>query len=354
MDYVRREYIQFPGYHFFIGHQKIGCLDVACEFNHAFDMSKTHLSSDDAFWCLSSHSLNEYLKMGGNPKSAEKITFGINPELFAPTIPKKKFETQKGFIFLSTGLPTQGDGLNLLIAAFVEEFSAYDDVCLVLKLPCHDERFYSTQSIDTWLYQWRQPLDIVNTSDRNLDLWINASAGKKGNMSPEILIIQENEKDVTNVASYYTGCDCFVKPMRTSGFDLSIIEAMACGKPVITTRYGSVLDYCNQENSYLIDHQMTPLVMDKQGNMDFTFLRWSEPDKDTLKHQMRYVYETRQEAKQVGLSAAEHIRSNHTWNKTAQKFVKFLLNASSHSELQEFSDGLTDLTPRNLYLSTKN
>lgn len=353
MDYVRREYVQFPGYHFFIGRQKIGCLDIACEFNHAFDMSKTYLSSDDVFWCLSSHSLNEYLKMGGNPKSTEKITFGINPELFAPTIPPKKFRTQKGFIFLYTGLPTQGDGLNLLIAAFVEEFSVYDDVCLVLKFPCHDDNFYSERSIDTWLYQWRRPLDIANTSDRNLDLWVNDLVGEKGNMPPEILIIQENEKDVTNVASYYTGCDCFVKPMYTSGFDSSIIEAMACGKPVITTGYGSVLDYCNQENSYLIDHQVTPMVMDKQGNMDLIFLRWSEPDKGTLKHRMRYVYENRQEARQVGLSAAEQIRSNHTWNKTAQKFVKFLLNTSSNSELQDLSDDLTDLTPRNLYHSTQ-
>jgi len=128
---------------------------------------------------------------------------------------------------------------------------------------------------------------------------------------------------------------------------------MACGKPVITTGYGSVLDYCHQENSYLIDYQMTPMVIDKQGNMDLIFLRWSEPNKDTLKHQMRYVYENRQEARKVGLSAAEQIRSNHTWNKTAQKFVEFLLKASSNSELQDLSDDLTDLTPRNLYHSTQ-
>lgn len=100
--------------------------------------------------------------------------------------------------------------------------------------------------------------------------------------------------------------------MRTSGFDLSIVEAMACGKPVITTGYGSVLDYCHQQNSYLIHHQMTPMVTDKQGNTDLLFLRWSEPDKGALKRLMRFVYEHREEAGRVGLRAAAQIRRNDT------------------------------------------
>ena len=350
MDYIKREYIQFPGYHFFIGHQKIGCLDIACEFNHAFEIAKSYFSTDDAFWCLSSHTLNEYLKMGGNPKRSKKIPFGINPELFSPTIPEKQFDTQKDFIFLSMGLPTQGEGLDLLITAFVEEFSVFDDVCLVLKLPCLDERVDINQSIGTWLRQWRQPLDAVNGAERNLAPWMEAFFSKKGDKSPEILIIRENEEDVTNIASYYTGSDCFLKPMRTSGFDLSIVEAMACGKPVITTRYGSVLDYCHQQNSYLVDYKMTPIGMDKQGNTDLLFLRWSEPDKACLKRLMRFVYEHREEAGQVGLRAAEQIRMNYTWDKIAQQFVKFLLDSPKNPEQKHSpTDTPRNLTAHNLY-----
>jgi glycosyltransferase involved in cell wall biosynthesis len=347
MDYIKREYVQFPGYHFFIGRQKIGCLDIACQFNHAFEIAQSHYSEDDAFWCLSSHTFNEYLKMGGNPKQAKKIPFGINPELFAPTIPGKRFDTQKGFIFLSMGLPTEGEGLNLLLGAFVEEFSSFDDVCLVLKIPCLDANLAGNQSLSAWLRQWRQPLDVGNGVERNLDQWIKAFVCKKGDKSPEILIIPENEKDVTNMASYYTGCHCFVKPMRTSGFDLSIVEAMACGKPVITTGYGSVLDYCNPQNSYLIAHQMTPLVTDKQGNPDLLFLRWSEPTLSDLKRVMRWVYEHREEASQVGLRAAEQIRLSYTWKTTAQHFVEWLLNLPENPAQQQSStDNLRSLDPR--------
>lgn len=349
MDYIKREYVQFPGYHFFIGRQKIGCLDIACEFNHAFEIAKTYFSSDDTFWCLSSHTFNEYLKMGGSPERAKKIPFGINSELFSPTIPEKKFDTQKSFIFLSTGFPTQGDGVDLLIAAFVEEFSISDDVCLILRFPCPDENFYSNQSIGAWLHQWQRPLGGTSGVERNLELWIKASVRKKGNKSPEILIIQENEKNVINIASYYTGCDCFVKPMRTSGFDLSTMEAMACGKPVITTGYGSVLDYCHPQISYLIDYQMIPMVPGKQENTDLLFLRWSEPDKAALKRLMRSVYENREEARQVGLRAAEWIQQNNTWDKIAQQFVKMLLDSPKNPEQQNLKDDLRNLTPRTLY-----
>ena len=332
IDYIKREYIQFPGYHFFVGHQKIDCVDIACQLNHAFDVAKSHFSSNDAFCCLSSHTLNQYLKMGANPKQARKILFGINPELFAPDVPRKSFDTQKGFIFLSMGLPTHGEGFDLLLEAFIEEFSALDDVCLVLKIPSLSENWPNNQPINAWLRQWRQPLEMVNQARRDLGAWIETLADKKGGTSPEILIIRENERYITNIASYYAGCDCFVKPMRTSGFDLNIVEAMACGKPVITTEYGSVLDYCQQQNSYLIRQNVTG---NKQGNAESLFLRWSEPDKTSLKQLMRFVYEHREKAEKVGLRAAEQIRLNYTWNRTAQQFVKFLLDSPKNLEPQQ-------------------
>ena len=42
----------------------------------------------------------------------------------------------------------------------------------------------------------------------------------------------------TEVARLYAACDCLVHPFRGEGFALPVVEAMACGLPVIVTGAG--------------------------------------------------------------------------------------------------------------------
>ena len=53
--------------------------------------------------------------------------------------------------------------------------------------------------------------------------------------------------------SFYHQCDLFVFPSLIEGFGLPPLEAMACGIPVIVSKCGGVAEYCNSENSVLVD-----------------------------------------------------------------------------------------------------
>jgi glycosyltransferase involved in cell wall biosynthesis len=59
---------------------------------------------------------------------------------------------------------------------------------------------------------------------------------------------------VDNVSAYLQAADLFVFPSETEAFPLALLEAMACGLPVIATRVGGIRDaLVHEENGLLID-----------------------------------------------------------------------------------------------------
>lgn len=56
------------------------------------------------------------------------------------------------------------------------------------------------------------------------------------------------EADFRELPGYFRDCDVFVNPTdQQNGYDLTMVEAMACGKPVVSTRIGSTPTLINHE-----------------------------------------------------------------------------------------------------------
>jgi glycosyltransferase involved in cell wall biosynthesis len=58
----------------------------------------------------------------------------------------------------------------------------------------------------------------------------------------------------------YAAVDCYVSPYRAEGFNLPVLEAIACGTPVIVTRGGATDDFC--------DDQVAVRINGKPGHND--------------------------------------------------------------------------------------
>jgi len=116
------------------------------------------------------------------------------------------------FTFLaSKGFRNMRDrgGIQYLIKAYLEEFTKDDNVELILKI---------------------NPAYSFNPK---------IMSNFKGDAKIKIITDNYEYKDLVNL---YNQCDVFVSPTRAESFNIPCIEAMACGKPVITTDFGGQTD----------------------------------------------------------------------------------------------------------------
>ncbi len=186
-----------------------------------------------------------------------------------------------------------------LLAAYAAAFSGVDDVVLVLKTYRADHGG-DRDSIIKLIKDFRQFM--------NLDHY------------PKMFLVVENMSNAGITGLHKRG-DCFILLQRSEGWGLPHFEAAACGNPVVTPSYGGQVDFLNEENSYPVGYNLTPV-----GGMTWSpYYRgdqyWAEPDLKHAIESMRHVYNNRDEAKQKGVLARQNIVDNFSWDKIGTKIV---------------------------------
>jgi len=181
------------------------------------------------------------------------------------------------FIFLCVAENLPRKNLPALVRCFEKAFQNNDEVRLVLKLGLHGAgnlRQHITQPEKT------------------------------------ILFTKQLDSDAEMV-QLYQRAHCFVLPTRCEGFGMPILEAMATGLPVIVTDYSGHLDFCDRDNSFLINNR--GLVDADQDGFPYIKSQWGDPDEDHLIHQMRQVFSDYEMALAVGRKGFETVSEDWTW-----------------------------------------
>lgn len=102
---------------------------------------------------------------------------------------------------------------------------------------------------------------------------------------------------------------------------MPLIEAMACGKPVVTTSAGPAPEFCAAHVCYLIPATETPVPDPPPPFGDFSAeWTWFEPDLVQLAAALRAVYEDRGEAARRGELAGELVFQRHAWPRILPKY----------------------------------
>jgi len=222
---------------------------------------------------------------------------------------KYDLKTDKKFKFLHVSTAKQRKGIDVLLKAYFNEFTDKDDCTLVIK-------------------SFPGPDNLVDQLVTEL----------KTSNSPEVLHISSAEFTDEEIASLNRACDCVVYPTRGEGFGLPILEAMQIGIPVITTGYSGHMDFCNYNNSYLLDFKLEISSKNEIVNLNSY---WAEPSVNQLKHYMRNIYSAKvdqvQELKQdldTRVSLAKESANKINWNNSAKKTLEFITKVESVTTLR--------------------
>lgn len=73
----------------------------------------------------------------------------------------------------------------------------------------------------------------------------------------------------------FTQCDCFVMPSRLESFSMVLIEALACGKPVVATNCGGPKDIVNDQCGILVPNQNIEAMANALEKMSYTYSGYS-------------------------------------------------------------------------------
>jgi glycosyltransferase involved in cell wall biosynthesis/GT2 family glycosyltransferase len=109
--------------------------------------------------------------------------------------------------------------------------------------------------------------------------------------------------------SMLDACDCYVSLHRSEGFGLTVAEAMALGKPVISTAYSSTLEFANESNSFPVPARIVEIGDDAPPYPSHS--RWADPDVAAAAEQMARVYADPSGAAAVGARARADIEALH-------------------------------------------
>jgi len=189
-----------------------------------------------------------------------------------------------------------------LLSSFATAFSGVEDVILVLKTYRHDHGG-DKEEIKKLIMDFRKFVNLEHF--------------------PKMFLVVENlSRD--GILGLHKRGDCFVLLQRSEGWGLPHFEAAACGKPVITPGYGGQVDFLKEDNSYLLDYQLTPV-----GGMTWSpYYRsdqyWCEPNMKQAIDTMRHVYNNRDEAKEKGQRARKYVTENFSWDKVGDIIVERL------------------------------
>ncbi|MFM1855560.1 MAG: hypothetical protein RLZ83_869, partial [Pseudomonadota bacterium] len=168
---------------------------------------------------------------GFAPDGIEVVRHGVNTSSFypAPDDERRRHRqrlnwTDEHFVFANVGVATWNKGIDILICAFAHLRRDHPRARLVLK----DHAGLYGMGVDQTMKEVAKAHPGLLTQDV-----LDSIAILSGNLTQ------------AQLRTLYVCADCYVSPYRAEGFNLPVLEAIACGTPVIVTAGGATDDFCD-------------------------------------------------------------------------------------------------------------
>lgn len=106
-------------------------------------------------------------------------------------------------------------------------------------------------------------------------------------------------KKQKELAKLYPACNIFCLPSINEGFPLTILEAMACGLPIITTDHPGYTDY-----------------------LDRKFVKLIEPNTNNIKKAIKEILNSPKKMKEMGEYSRDSVEKRFSWKRNGDEIIK--------------------------------
>jgi glycosyltransferase involved in cell wall biosynthesis len=271
------------------------------ELDDFTDRQKHHIESSDIFLVASNWAKQITLQ---NTNLTEKRVYvcplGIDQQTFYPRDLDEKFnfrDNPDNFVFLTIGKAERRKNHHLLVEIFNKAFTQEDKVELWLMI---DNPFLNEEEMKEWM-----------------NLYLSSTLGNKIKFIPRV-------QQTNAVAEVIRASDCYLGISSAEGFDLPLLEALSCGKSAIVSNYSAHTEFCNSENSKLVEIDGLEPAYDEKffRNAKGSWAKFGESQIDQSVQHMRDAYKKGKLINRAGIQTG----MKFTWDNTAATITNILSN----------------------------
>jgi glycosyltransferase involved in cell wall biosynthesis len=230
-------------------------------------------------------------KAGVPERNMRVMGRGFDSNLYRQGARKLEIPNSRGFNFLSVFDWHYRKGPDVLLRAYLSEFKSNEDVALILKVYQINDHSVNLEA------------EITNFIERQMGMTLE--------QTPPIILLNGFLLNA-EMPRLYAAANAFVLPTRGEGWG-PFMEPMACGCPVIATRWSGQLDYLNDENSFLIDLEGVVPVPSDVDIESFAGHCWAAPSVDHLRKQMREVFSSPEETARRAERGRRDVTERFEW-----------------------------------------
>lgn len=254
-----------------------------------------HLNSQFDLVLVASESVKRALLNSGCRPPVRVIPIGIDHLIGPHTAPLTTLSVREGqpLRFLHVSSAFERKGADVLLAAYLDAFSADDAVELYIKT-------------------FPNPHNQIHAQ---------LAALTAGRDTPARVIIDEAPLDDAGMLALYRSAHAMVLPTRGEGFNLPAAEALAMGLPVITTGHSAQADFCCHDTATLVNFRFAA----SRSHLRASDACWLEPDPADLAAKLQRMRQRILDAdpalttqRQAG---QQHVRHTYRWDNAAQALL---------------------------------
>ena len=224
----------------------------------------SYCRNDNLIVTPSNWSRDRIVEFGFTPQNVFVIPHGVDGNKFSPLSESERLAarnalgyTSDDIVFLNVGAPIWNKGMDIVIEAFFTARKTNKNLRLLIK---DQQALYGLSALGM----------VKNLlADGKIEL---------DNDSVESIRVLPQTLSIEQLRALYSVADYYLSPYRAEGFNLPVIEAIACGTKVIVTQGGATDDFCDANTSIKI-----PSKLRVGEHIQGTYVgAYREPDTDAL------------------------------------------------------------------------